>query len=166
MNAVFEPGRNIALARVWAVTAQPIVVAEICDDLFGRGFMPAVTLADGTGPLLQETGLADAHLAVGGETWRFVNLSSTKGDGCVVTLETVEGAPLDETPQLRHVARNARLMYRIESGGPSHSDRNLCENLAEILLSRTEGIVVISGRGTRGNRPMVYTRPWLGGIRS
>jgi hypothetical protein len=56
-------------------------------------------------------------------------------------------------------------MYHLEAAGPSNSDRNLTEGLAETLMILTNGAVEIGGLGTKGNRPVVHTSRWLGAVR-
>jgi hypothetical protein len=159
-----ELKRNIAAARVWTVQADPVLPADLADDLTDRGFVPGVIDVERVGELMNEAGLADARWTPDGEGLRFVSLSSSKGEGCVVRVKLATDA--DPVPPTgRNAVRHPRLVYLIEAGGPAHSDRNLCENLAEALLVRTGGLVEVVGRGVKGNKPTLYRNRWLGQIK-
>lgn len=159
-----ERPRNVAYARVWTSKAEPVLVARLSDELYGRGFMPGVSDAGGKGPTLSDAGLADARFEVDGPGFRFVNLSSSKGGGCVVTVRA--SSPEDRPDDLiaRRTVPKPKLCYFVEAGGPAHSDRNLCENIAEALLVIGDGLVQIGGLGTKGNRPVLYKSPWIGDV--
>lgn len=155
--------RNSAVARIWTTHKEPILPADLADDLTGRGFVPGVTDAAGTEPARSATGLAEMRLTVDGVGVRFLSLSSSRGDGAVVRVETHdELRPLPNHPAARPISRRGGVVYVVEAQGPSNSDRNLCENLAEAIMERVDGLVEIGGRGTKGNRPAVYVSPWLG----
>ncbi len=158
--------RGVAYARVWTAQSEPLTPAQITDELYGRGFAPGVTDENATRPALADAGLADARFIVGGEGFRFLNLSSSKGNGCVVTVATATAADLPDDYLSRRTVPHPKLVYRLEAGGPSNSDRNLCENLAETLFLLAEGLVEIGGLGTKGNRPNIYHRTWLGKIKA
>lgn len=154
--------RNTAFARVWTLQAEPVLPAELADDLTARGFVPGVTEPAGESGAKVAAGLAEWRFTVGGDGFRFESLSSSRGDGAIVRVVTMD----DDNPppplgQLRHYARRGKLVYLVDAMGPSNSDRNLCENLAEALLERCDGVVEIGGRGVKGNRPTVYTSHWL-----
>ena len=154
--------RNTAMARVWTLQAEAVLPAELADDLTGRGFVPGVTDEAAQEGSRNGAGLADLRFTVGGPGLRFVSLASSRGDGVVVRVVPMdEDNPPPEVPTLRHYARRGKLVYWIEALGPSNSDRTLCENVAEALLERTGGVVEIAGRGTRGNKPTVYSSAWL-----
>lgn len=155
--------RNIALARVWTHEAEPIAPAILADLLTERGFVPGV--ADHSGTIHAEAGLAEAQFVLGDEPWRYFSLSSSKGEGCTVQLVSPETNPVPDDYVAQRAVRHPRQVYLITSGGPSNSDRNLCENLAEALLVALNGVVEIAGRGTKGNKPTIYTRPWIGEIK-
>jgi hypothetical protein len=155
--------RNTAVARVWTAAKDPLVPAELADDLAGRGFVPGVTDAEFNEAAKVASGLADLQLTVDGPALRFVSLSSSRGNGVRLSLVTLdERNPAPNHPTARPIARRGGWVYVIEALGPGNSDRNLCENLAEAVMERTGGVVEISGRGVKGNRPTLYTSPWLG----
>ena len=157
--------RNIAYARVWSVQTEPTLPAELAEDLAGRGFVAGVSDVDLKGALMNEAGLGDAHFEIDGEPLRFLSMSSSKGNGCTVRVKQATDA--DPVPPRGQAAvRHPRLVYLIEAGGPAHSDRNLCENLAEALLMRTGGLAEVGGRGVKGNRPELYHSRWIGKIKN
>lgn len=158
-----ELARGVAFARVWTHEPSPMTPAALADLLFERGFIPGV--ADHAGTIHADTGLAEAQFVVGGPAWRFYSLSSSKGEGCTVQAVSPESEPMIEDYVARRAVRHPRLVYIVLAGGPSNSDRNLCENIAETLLVELNGAVEIAGRGTKGNKPTVYTRPWIGDIK-
>ncbi len=160
-----ELKRNIAFARVWTVHPEPILPADLADDLTDRGFVPGTIDVNGEGALMNEVGLADARLVEDGEGLRFVSLSSSKGGGCVVRVKTATDEADPVPPTGRNAVRHPRLVYYVEAAGPAHSDRNLCENLAEALLVRTGGLAEVVGRGVKGNKPTMYRNRWLGQIK-
>lgn len=155
--------RNTALARVWTHEPEPIAPAVLADLLTERGFVPGV--ADSEGTVHAETGLAEARLVPGGAAWRFFSLSSSKGEGCTVQAVLPDALPMPDDYLAQRAVRHPRMAYIVSAGGPSNSDRNLCENLAEALLVALNGVVEIAGRGTKGNKPTIYTRPWIGDIK-
>ena len=157
--------RNTSYARVWTGQDEPVELGILADELSARGFVPGVTDVQRQGPLYNEAGLAELKLAVGHEGWKFISLASSHGSGCIVTLHTVESEPLPEDEYLQRRMIRPRLTYKIEGGGPSNSDRTLCENLAEALMELSEGVVEIGGRGVKGNKPTFYTHRWLGKIK-
>jgi len=160
-----ELKRNVAFARVWTVQSEAAIPADIAGDLTDRGFVPGVIELAGEGALMNEVGLADARFTPEDDGLRFVSLSSSKGGGCTVRVKhATENDPVP--PEGRNVVRNARLVYLIEAAGQAHSDRNLCENLAEALLVRTGGLAEVGGRGVKGNKPTIYRNRWLGQIKS
>ena len=158
-----ELPRGVAIAHVWTHATEPLTPAELADFLTERGFVPGVL--DEAGTIHAETGLAEAHFSVDGPVWRFFSLSSSKGDGCTVTLHSADSEPMPDDYLLKRAVRKPRLVYRLIAGGPSNSDRNLCENLAEAILVAQNGAVQIAGRGVKGNKPTNYTNPWIGEIK-
>ncbi len=155
--------RNTAMALVWTTHREPLAPADLADDLTGRGFVPGVTDADATHGALSEAGLADVTWQLEGPALRFVSLSSSRGQGVAVRLEEADARhPVPDHPAARPVGRRGGVVYVIEALGPGNSDRNLCENLAEAVMERVDGVVEIKGRGVKGNRPVVYVSPWLG----
>jgi hypothetical protein len=156
--------RNVAFARVWTVQGDATLPADLADDLTDRGFVPGVIDIAGEGALMNEVGLADARLTPDGEGLRFVSLSSSKGGGCVVRVKLATDAD-PVPPEGRSAVRHPRLVYLIEAAGQAHSDRNLCENIAEALLVRTGGLAEVGGRGVKGNKPTLYRNRWLGQIK-
>ncbi len=158
-----ELPRGVAIAHIWTPAAEPLTPAELLDCLTERGFVPGV--ADETGTIHAETGLAEARFVVEGAAWHFFSLSSSKGNGCTVTALLPESMPLPDDYLLKRAVRRPKLVYQVVAGGPSNSDRNLCENLAEALLVAQNGAVQIAGRGTKGNKPTNYTNPWIGEIK-
>lgn len=158
-----ELPRGVAFARVWTHEPVPTTPALLADLLTERGFVPGVADAEGT--IHAETGLAQAQFTLGGEPWRFFSLSSSKGAGCTVQIASPETEPMPDDYVAKRAVRHPRLVYIILAGGPSNSDRNLCENLAEAILVELNGAVEIAGRGTKGNKPSVYTSPWIGDIK-
>lgn len=162
--AAAEFPRNIAYARVWTARGEPVGVAALSDELYARGFMPGVTDPAGTAPMRNGAGLADARFEVGGEGFRFVSLSSAKGQGCVVSVKASDATELPDDRVSRRTVPRPKLCYTVQAGGPAHSDRNLCENLAEALLLMTDGLVELGGLGTKGNRPTLYKSRWVGDV--
>lgn len=157
--------RGVAYARVLTAQTTPITPADIADALYDRGFMPGVTDLEATTAALSEAGLADAAFTVGGG-FRFISLSSSKGNGCRVTLETATADDLPDDYIARRTVPHPRMVYFLEAGGPSNSDRNLCEHVAEIIFLLANGLVEIGGLGTKGNRPILHNRTWLGKIKA
>jgi hypothetical protein len=157
--------RNTAYARVWTGHEEPVDIGILCDALAGRGFVPGVTDPKREGPLYSEAGLDKCELTHGHEGWRFVNLSSSHGSGCVVTVHTIEEEPMPDDKYIQRRLSRPRLCYRIEAGGSSNSDRSICENLAESLMVLAEGVAEMGGRGVKGNKPTLYTHRWLGKVR-
>jgi|GEM_PF-868052 hypothetical protein len=158
--------RGVPYARVWTAQAEPVLPADLADALTGRGFVPGFTDPEGTSAPMSETGLADARLELGAPGFRVVSLSSSKGNGCRISVHTADAAGIPDDLMARRTVSKPRLVYLLTAGGPSNSDRNLCENLAEALLLLTDGLVQIGGRGPRsGNRPVLYNRIWLGSAR-
>lgn len=155
--------RNTALALVWTTHRDLVAPAELEDDLTGRGFVPGITDADATQGARNAAGLADWAWEVEGSALRFLSLSSSRGQGVQVRVEEADARhPAPDHPAARPVARRGGVVYVIEALGPGNSDRNLCENLAEAIMLRVDGVVEIKGRGVKGNRPTVYVSPWLG----
>ena len=155
--------RNTAYARIWTLDSTPIVPADLAEDLAGRGFVPGITDAEFEQAARNAEGLADVELQVDGPALRFVSLSSSRGNGVRLSFVRMDEdhVPPDH-PTARPIARRGGYVYVVEALGPGNSDRNLCENLAEAIMERTGGVVEIRGRGVKGNRPAVYTSPWLG----
>jgi len=162
--AATERPRNIAYARVWTARAEPVEVAALADELYARGFVPGVTDPDAKTAALNGAGLADARFTVDGEGFRFVSLSSGKGRGCLVTVHTSNAADLPDDRLARRTVPRPKLRYVVEAGGPAHSDRNLCENVAEALMVMCDGLVELGGLGTKGNRPNLYKSRWVGDV--
>lgn len=160
-----ELKRNVAFARVWTVQSEAVVPADLADDLTDRGFVPGVIDIAGEGALMNEVGLADARLTPEGDGLRFVSLSSSKGGGCTVKVKNATDEHDPVPPEGRNAVRHPRLVYLVEAAGQAHSDRNLCENLAEALLVRTGGLAEVGGRGVKGNKPTLYRNRWLGQIK-
>ncbi len=158
-----ELPRGVAIAYVWTHVTTPLTPAELADFLSERGFVPGVT--DESGTIHADTGLAEARFVVDGPAWGFLSLSSSKGNGCTVTALSADAEPMPDDYVLKRAVRKPRLVYQVIAGGPSNSDRNLCENLAEALLVAQNGAVAIAGRGVKGNRPAYYTNPWIGEIK-
>jgi hypothetical protein len=158
-----ELPRGVAIAHIWTPASEPLTPAELADFLSERGFVPGV--ADEAGTVHAATGLAEARFVVSGGAWSFLSLSSSKGNGCTIQVLPPEEMPMPDDYLLKRAVRRPRLVYRVIAGGPSNSDRNLCENLAEALLVAQNGAVQIAGRGTKGNKPISYTNPWIGEIK-
>jgi len=165
-DAAAERPRNIAYARVWTAQREPVLPADLADALYGRGFMPGFTDPEGIAAPVAEAGLADARFAPGGDGFRVISLTSSRGAGCCVAVNTASEADLPDDYRARRAVPRPRLVYVLEAGGPSHSDRNLCENLAEALLLMTGGLVEIGGLGTKGNRLVLYSSSWIGAIKA
>lgn len=158
--------RGVAFARIWTAQTEPVTPALVSDELFGRGFVPGV-ITDPTGEAaaLSDAGLADARFTVGGDGIRFVSLSSSKGSGSLVRAHESSESDLPDDYLARRTVHRPRLVYHVEAGGPGNSDRNLCENIAEVLMLLTSGVVELGGLGVKGNRPQLYASRWVGTIR-
>lgn len=161
-----ERPRNIAYAEIWTAQREPIAVGMLSDELYGRGILPSFTDPEAATAPLTDAGLAEATFRVGDVGFRILSQSSSKGSGCLVTLHesSVEDLP-DDYLARRAVAR-PRLRYLVEAGGPSHSDRNLCEHIAEILMILTDGVALLGGLGTKGNRATLHKTTWIGKIKA
>lgn len=162
---VEERPRGVAYAFIWTTQPDPVLPADLADALVARGFIPGFTNDAATDAPLSEAGLADARLAINGASYRIVSLSSSRGLGCRVAIQSSDESDLPDDYLARRAVRRPRLVYVLEAGGPGNSDRTLCENLAESLLMATSGVVQIGGLGTKGNRPVLHTTAWLGSIR-
>ena len=160
-----ERPRGVAYARVFTTHAAPALPADLADALTARGFVPGFTDPDGKTAPLSEAGLADARFVPDAPGFRVISLSSSRGFGCRVAVETASAADLPDNYQARRAVSKPRLVYRLEAGGPGNSDRNLAENIAEALMTLTNGAVEIGGLGVKGNRPVVHTTRWLGALR-
>jgi hypothetical protein len=158
--------RNIGYASVFTTQSEPILPVTLYDALYERGFLPGFTDADATFAPMADAGLADAVFTVGGEPYRILSMTSSKGNGCKVWVESCTIADLPDEYRARRAVTKPKLVYRVEAGGPSNSDRNLCENIAEALMLETSGLVEIGGLGTKGNRPQLYHSSWLGSIKT
>jgi hypothetical protein len=168
MNAILagERPRNIAYALVWTAQTEPILLLELYDALYGRGFLPGVTDPETKTTPLTEIGLGETRFTVEHEGYRFLSLGSSKGSGCLVTVHTATPESLPDDYIARRAVPRPHLVYVVESGGPSNSDRNLCENIAESLLLLTGGVVLLGGLGTKGNKPALHNRSWVGTIKT
>jgi hypothetical protein len=168
MNPILagERPRNMAYALIWTAQSEPVHPATLYDALYGRGFLPGFTDPAATIAPMADAGLADARFEVGGEGYRILSMTSSKGEGCRISVHaaTVESLPDDYLA--RRAVPRPRLVYVVESGGPSNSDRNLCENMAEALMMMTNGVVLLGGLGTKGNKPLLHTSSWLGEIKT
>lgn len=156
-----EPARGVAYARVWTAEKAPRAPGELADALMGRGFIPGIEGADGRRAPTE----ADAVLGLSLPPLRFLSLSSSRGGGCLVRVASPGDEPPPEDRLIQRQVPRPALVYLVEASGPSHSDRNLCEHLAEALMQMTGGVAQVGGRGTRGNRPVLYREPWLGSLR-
>ncbi|MDX1935145.1 MAG: hypothetical protein SFU56_21310 [Capsulimonadales bacterium] len=162
----FSPSRNVAYARVWTAAATPVLPADLAENLYGRGFMPGFTDPEGKNAPLMEAGLAEAVFAVGSDGYRVVNLTSSRGEGCRVSVHPSEAGDLPDDYLARRTVPRPRLCYIVTAGGPAHSDRNLCENIAEALMLMTNGLTEIGGLGMKGNRPTLHNSSWVGSIKT
>lgn len=158
--------RNLAYARVWTAQTEPVLPADLYDALYGRGFMPGFADPEYTKAPLADAGLADARFVPGEDGYRVISLTSSRGNGCRISVETSDGSDLPDDPIARRNVPRPRLVYILVSGGPSNSDRGLCENIAESLMLMTNGVVEIGGLGTKGNRPNLYSSAWLNAIKA
>jgi hypothetical protein len=160
------PTRGVARARVWTAKREAVLPAELSDVLYSRGFMPGFGDPEGKKPALAEAGLADAEFAMDSDGYRILSLTSSRGNGCRVWARPADRTDLPDDYLARRSVPNPRLVYYVEAGGPSNSDRNLCENIAEALMVMTNGLVEIAGLGTKGNRPMLHHSSWIGAIKA
>ena len=165
METVTERKRGIPYAYVFTTDGTPVLPAEIADALTARGFVPGFTDPEGTSAPLSETGLAEARFTIDGPGFRAISLSSSRGEGCHIAVQRASAEELPDEYLLRRAVPKPKLVYVLDAGGPGNSDRNLCENIAEALMARTNGAVVIGGLGVKGNKPVVHTTNWLGTIR-
>lgn len=161
-----ERPRGVAYARVFTGQREPVTPTLLYDALYGRGFLPGFTDPETKTPPMADAGLADAEFTVGGEGYRVLSMTSSKGNGCTIRVDACTEADLPDEYLARRAVARPKLVYSIEAGGPSHSDRNLCENMAEALLLATNGVVEIGGLGVKGNRPKIYTTSWIGEIKA
>lgn len=155
--------RNTAKASVWTLQTELLTPQHLVDALIDRGFLPGITPV-GQDDETQAGSTSDMwQMQVGGPGYHFASLSSSKGQGATVTVNTFEaGTELPGHQFGRTLSRRGGIVYRIEAHGPSNSDRSLCENLTEAIMEAVDGLAEISGRGQRGNKPSVYTSRWLG----
>lgn len=159
--------RGVPFARVFTGQSAPVLPADLADSLTGRGFVPGFTDPEGKNAALQEAGLAEARFAIGGEGFRIVSLSSSRGNGCKIMVRETTLSELPDDHLASRAVPKPRLVYLIMAGGPGNSDRNLCENIAESLMILTNGLAEIGGRGSKGgNRPTLHDSFWLGSIRT
>ena len=159
--------RGVSFARVFTGRSTPILPADLADALTGRGFVPGFTDPEGKNAAWQEAGLADARFTLGGEGYRVVSLSSSRGDGCKIMVRETTVDELPDDYLARRAVPKPRLVYLVMAGGPGNSDRNLCENIAESLMILTDGLAEIGGRGPKGgNRPELHNSFWLGSLRT
>lgn len=164
-NSVTYVGRNIPYARVWTMQKEVVQPADILDALYARGFMPGLTDVEGKTAPLNEAGLADARFTIGGEGFRIVSLSSSKGGGCSISVRESSAEDRPSDLLARRAVVRPRFVYELIAAGPSNSDRNLIENIAESLMLMTDGLVQIGGLGTKGNRPVLHVSSWTGTIK-
>ena len=162
----FVPTRNIAYARIWTAQTEPVLPADLSDALYGRGFMPEFTDLEGENPPMMEAGLAEARFALGNKGYLIHNLTSSRGSGCRVTVDTATVSDLPDDYLARRTVPRPRLCYIVTAGGAANSDRNLCENIAEALLLQTSGLVELGGLGVKGNRPNLHNSSWVGQIKT
>lgn len=155
--------RNTAKASVWTLQTELLTPQHLVDALIDRGFLPGITPV-GQDDETQAGSTSDLwQMQLGGPGYHLASLSSSKGQGATVTVN--EFAPGTELPGHqfgRTLSRRGGIIYSIVAHGPSNSDRALCENLAEAIMEAVDGLVEISGRGQRGNKPSTYTSRWLG----
>jgi len=155
--------RNTAKASVWTLQTELLTPQHLVDALIDRGFLPGITPV-GQEDETQAGSTSDLwQMQLGGPGYHLASLSSSKGQGATVTVN--EFAPGTELPGHqfgRTLSRRGGIIYSIVAHGPSNSDRALCENLAEAIMEAVDGLVEISGRGQRGNKPSTYTSRWLG----
>jgi hypothetical protein len=155
--------RNTAKASVWTLQTELLTPQHLVDALIDRGFLPGITPV-GQEDETQAGSTSDLwQMHHGGPGYHLASLSSSKGQGATVTVN--EFAPGTELPGHqfgRTLSRRGGIVYSIVAHGPSNSDRALCENLAEAIMEAVDGLVEISGRGQRGNKPSTYTSRWLG----
>lgn len=156
--------RNVAYARVFTAQANPITPTDLYDALYGRGFLPGFTDTENTQAPLADAGLADLTFTPGEPGYRILSMTSSRGNGCRVWVENATADDLPDEYLARRAVARPRLVYHIAAGGPSNSDRNLAENIAESLMLLISGVVEIGGLGTKGNRPRIYTSGWVGEI--
>jgi hypothetical protein len=161
---VIPDTRNVAYARVYTGQAEPVTPSQLYDALYGRGFLPGFTDPDADAAPLADAGMADLVFAPGEPGFRVLSMTSSRGNGCRVWVEEAAAEDLPDEYLLRRAVPRPRLVYGITAGGPSNSDRNLAENIAEALLFLASGAVLIGGLGTKGNKPRVYTSGWVGEI--
>lgn len=158
--------RGVARARCWTSRREPILPADLSDSLYSRGFMPGFSDPEGKNAALADAGLADATFDTESDGYRIINLTSSRGLGCRVWVRETDKTDLPDDYIARRSVPNPRLVYYVEAGGPSNSDRNLCENVAEALLVINGGLVEIAGLGTKGNRPTLRHTTWIGEIKA
>jgi len=155
--------RNTAKASVWTLQTELLTPQHLVDALIDRGFLPGITPV-GQEDETQAGATSDLwQMQLGGPGYHLASLSSSKGQGATVTVnEFAAGSELPGHQFGRTLSRRGGIIYSIEAHGPSNSDRALCENLAEAIMEAVDGLVEISGRGQRGNKPSTYTSRWLG----
>ena len=157
--------RGVPFARVFTAQSTPVLPADLADTLTGRGFIPGFADPQGKTAPMQETGLADAIFTMGDDGYRIISLSSSRGNGCRIAVREASVNELPDDYLARRAVPKPKLVYLLLAGGPSNSDRNLCENIAESLMLLTSGLVEIGGRGAKsGNRPELYDSFWLGAV--
>ncbi|MBC7805393.1 MAG: hypothetical protein H7145_04510 [Akkermansiaceae bacterium] len=159
--------RGVSFARIFTGQSSLVLPADLADALTGRGFVPGFTDPEGKNAAWQEAGLADVRFTLGGEGYRIVSLSSSRGNGCKITVRVTTAEELPDDYLARRAVPKPRCVYLVLAGGPGNSDRNLCENIAESLMILTDGLAEIGGRGPKGgNRPELHDSFWLGSLRT
>jgi len=155
--------RNTARASVWTLQTELLTPQHLVDALIDRGFLPGITPV-GQEDETQAGSTSDMwQMELGEPGYHFASLSSSKGQGATFTVTTfAAGTELPGHQYGRTLGRRGGIVYNIEAHGPSNSDRALCENLAEAIMEAVDGLVEITGRGQRGNKPTAYTSRWLG----
>jgi hypothetical protein len=159
--------RGVPYARIWTQRGEPLALADLADALTDRGFVAGFSDPHAQSAPLTDAGLAEARFVPGDRGYRVVSLASGRGGGCRVFVEVNHDgrAPDADDYRIKRAVPRPRLIYRVEGEGPSNSDRNLAENIAEALMVLTNGAVEIGGLGTKGNKPVGHTNHWLGSLR-
>jgi hypothetical protein len=156
----------VPYARIWTQRGEPLALADLADALTDRGFVAGFSDPHAQSAPLTDAGLAEARFVPGDRGYLVVS-SLRAGAAAAAFCRGEPRRPRAGRRRLPDQARRAAAPPDLSGRGrgPSNSDRNLAENIAEALMVLTNGAVEIGGLGTKGNKPVGHTNHWLGSLR-